>query len=171
MRIKGMIIILIALFCVSCGKQSDNSSARALPEGNSLKTAAVSSSWQIKEAEIAEKSEWKEDPPGSILLSVVSADSENVVYSVTNNRSEEILIANPWACRIEKEQEGIWYTLVRADIAWTDEAYPIAPGKTLEKSFGFVRGYGRLGKGHYRLIVPVRFQEKEYLLGAEFDVD
>lgn len=99
-----------------------------------------------------------------------SISSTEITY-VINNRSElDLSYGQDYSLQMEKD--GKWYRLIpKRDVAVTLELLWAPAGSENSHMVNWQESYGKLQKGHYRILKSVADNTQGYYLAGEFQVE
>ena len=163
-------VISVCFSLVACNKNPSNNSQTINPtEENETSSEMVSetkqpiaSSYAVNEFEDA-------------TISNISVSGTVVTVEVTYTGELQLHLGSWFA--LEIYENGTWYTLpYKADIAWTQLAYPVEPNHSRSMEYDWNHAYDPLSSGKYRIVIEaIDFIETgnytKHYLAAEFEIN
>lgn len=104
----------------------------------------------------------------SILIDEASVTSTGLSYEIANQSEEDLSYGQDYS--VQKEENGKWYTLEGNPIAVTMELLWLPSGESAAHEVNWEGGYGKLAKGHYRLVKNMGTEEAGYDVAGEFTI-
>jgi hypothetical protein len=111
-------------------------------------------------------------------VTVVSSSDTSLKVKIENNTDSTWQSGNMRDYRLEVEVDGDWYEVKQVgEFANTMELMIFAPGESLTHTFDFLKRYGRLDQGKYRVVksfwanATATTEAHEFHLVCEFNVE
>lgn len=104
----------------------------------------------------------------SIRIDEASVTSTGLSYEIDNQSEENLSYGQDYS--VQKQKDGKWYVLEGNPIAITMELLWLSAGESASHEVNWEDGFGKLAKGHYRLIKNMGTEEAGYYVAGEFTI-
>lgn len=99
-----------------------------------------------------------------------SVKPTEITYTISNQSDAGLSYGQSYG--LQKEKNGKWYPVIpKNEVAITSEMLWIPAGSTDTLMTGWESSYGKLPKGHYRIVKHVYDEQQEYILAGEFEIE
>lgn len=105
----------------------------------------------------------------SIVIQEDTISPTGFTYEIDNQSGQDLSYGQDYS--VQKEKDGKWYTLEGNPIPVTLEMLWASAGSTNTHEVNWEAGYGKLKKGHYRLVKSLATEEAGYWFAAEFNIE
>lgn len=104
----------------------------------------------------------------SLLIDEASVTSTGLSYEIDNQSDEDFSYGQDYS--VQKQKDGKWYVLEGNPIAITMELLWLPAGERAVHEVNWEGSFGKLAKGHYRLVKNLGTDEAGYYVAGEFTI-
>lgn len=98
-----------------------------------------------------------------------SVKPAEITYTIDNQSGTDLAYGQDYGLQVEKD--GKWYPIIpKNNVAVTLEMLWVQAGGADTHTTGWENSYGKLPKGHYRIVKSVSDDQQGYFLAGEFEI-